>query len=469
MPVTRQLAAFLLLAVHLPLHRLGAQPTTGTLRGVVYDSLGGVPLGGAVVQAAPAGDVQHVRTVTADSLGRFRFDTVAAGRWVVGFDHAVIEMLALEMPFRTVAVSPGDTAFAPLALPGGRALHRVVCAAEPGDSSGALVGVVRHADTDAPVDSVKVFLSWRELVIGRGRLETVVRRVPVPVRAGGSFLLCGVPADAELAMRADAPGLASGDVAVILKPGTLTRQDLTLGAATVAAAPNDSTVLRTAPRPIRGGARLVGTVRDERGRPIANARVLVLGVEGRGATASESGTFAIDSLPSGTWTAEARAVGYQPTRVVAQLAARRVSDARFAMPKSVPQLDRVVILGKRASVGSATLTDALDRSKRYGGTLITPGDIERRQPLWPSDLLRTVPGMQILPNGIGSVIRGRGGCKPAVYLDGMPIQDGADDIDQILPTIDMMAVEVYRGIATPIQFLAGAGSGCGVVAIWTKR
>ena len=92
-------------------------------------------------------------------------------------------------------------------------------------------------------------------------------------------------------------------------------------------------------------------------------------------------------------------------------------------------------------------------------------DVELHDPAVPEQHERVVRTRGMVRRGS----RKRGGCKPAVYLDGMPIQDGADDIDQILPTIDMMAVEVYRGIATPIQFLAGAGSGCGVVAIWTKR
>src|SRR3712207_8507131 len=35
----------------------------------------------------------------------------------------------------------------------------------------------------------------------------VPRRVPAAVRPGGVFLLCGVPSDADVTLRADAPGL----------------------------------------------------------------------------------------------------------------------------------------------------------------------------------------------------------------------------------------------------------------------
>jgi hypothetical protein len=437
-----------------------AQAPTAVLRGVVYDSLVGAPLGGALVQAAPVGDLTGVRSVRADSLGRFRFDSLPAGRWLVGFDHGTVQLLALEMPTRVMDLVAGDSADAPLALPGARRLHRVLCEAA-GDSTGSLVGQVLGAESGMPIEGARVVVSWPELEIGRGRIQTVVRRVPLPLRDGGSYLACGVPTDVDLTLRAEAPTAASGDVVVTVKAGALQRQDLTLGER-VAGAPS-------APSARSGGARLAGTVRDERGRPIANARVLVLGVEGRSATASEAGAFAIDSLPSGSWTVEARAIGFAPSRATAQLSTSRAADARIVMAKQAAQLDRVVVMGKRMSASTRALTDALDRVHRYGGTLISPADLERRQPLWPSDLFRTIPGMQVLFNSAGSVIRGRGGCTPRVLLDGMPIQNGADDLDRIVSAADMMAVEVYRGLLGPAEFSGPQGGGCGTIAVWTKR
>ncbi|AHG91766.1 TonB-dependent receptor plug [Gemmatirosa kalamazoonensis] len=442
----RALGALGALVVVIAAPRAGAQQRA-VLRGVVYDSLARAPLAGALVQAAPAGDLVRVRTVYADSLGAFRFDTVSAGRWVLGFDHPVVGMLSLDMPTRAVDVAAGDTTAVVLSLPGGRRMHRVLCGEATGDSTGALVGMVRDADRDAPVDSVRAFVAWPELEIGRGRIAQVTRRVPLPVRVDGSFVLCGVPSDAELMVRAEGRGVASGDVMVEVKPGTVTRQDLSVGA------------------PRATASRLTGTVRDDKGHPIGHARVIVLGIEGRGATTSETGAFVLDSLPSGTWTMEARAIGRRPTRAVAQLSTRRVADVQFAMPKYAQSLDRVVVVGKM-SVATRELTEALERTRMHGGTLITPDQIERRNPLYPSDLLRTVPGMQVLPGQFGNVIRGRGRCTPTVYLDGMPIQDGANDIDQLVPAADVMAVEVYRGIVAPVEY---AGGGCGTVLLWTKR
>jgi hypothetical protein len=272
-------------------------------------------------------------------------------------------------------------------------------------------------------------------------------------------------------MVAEAPGVATGEVMVPVRGGALTRQDLGLGAVATAtsATPGDSARRDSVPR-VRGAARLTGTVRDDRGRPIAGARVLVLGVEGLGASTSQGGTFALDSLPPGTWTVEARAIGFEPTRRTAQLSRSRAASASIVMPKHVAVLDRVVVRGELSQSVKA-LTDALERTRRLGGRLITPAEIERRQPLYPSDLFRTIPGMQVRPSSTGpySVVRGRGGCTPSVFVDGLRIQDGADDIDEVLTANDVMAVEVYRGAETPVQYAGMAGGGCGALVIWTKR
>jgi hypothetical protein len=67
------------------------------------------------------------------------------------------------------------------------------------------------------------------------------------------------------------------------------------------------------------------------------------------------------------------------------------------------------------------------------------------------------------------MIRGRGGCVPAVYIDDQPVQGGADDLDQFLQANDILAVEAYRGAESPAQYNTDRRFGCGVLVIWTKR
>ena len=83
-----------------------------------------------------------------------------------------------------------------------------------------------------------------------------------------------------------------------------------------------------------------------------------------------------------------------------------------------------------------------------------------------TDLLRTVPSMQVIPTGSRSArIRIRN-CSPAVYVDGMVVADGAADINALVASSEVGAMEVYAsGRDAPPEYQRGA---CGVVLIWTK-
>ena len=100
------------------------------------------------------------------------------------------------------------------------------------------------------------------------------------------------------------------------------------------------------------------------------------------------------------------------------------------------------------------------------GWFVTREEIERRPALRTTDLLWTARGIDVLPGrGFGGVVRGRGGCVPAVYLDGMRI--GAGAIDLWTTPGDLEGIEVYTGAGAPVQY-AGPGSGCAVVLLWTR-
>lgn len=63
--------------------------------------------------------------------------------------------------------------------------------------------------------------------------------------------------------------------------------------------------------------------------------------------------------------------------------------------------------------------------------------------------------------------RGRGGCVPAVYLDGMRMAGGAGSIDLWTRPEDLEGIEVYHGATVPVD-LSGPGTDCGVVLLWTR-
>jgi hypothetical protein len=72
------------------------QPTA-TVRGAVHDSLAAAPLGGALVQlVADERDATYGQSVLADRAGLFEFRDVPAGRYTLGFHHALLDSLGLE-------------------------------------------------------------------------------------------------------------------------------------------------------------------------------------------------------------------------------------------------------------------------------------------------------------------------------------------------------------------------------------
>jgi hypothetical protein len=99
-----------------------------------------------------------------------------------------------------------------------------------------------------------------------------------------------------------------------------------------------------------------------------------------------------------------------------------------------------------------------ERQDEGWGDFITPEEIERRNPRFFSDLFRTVgqwtgTGLDLGPRcGHGS---GR------VLIDGIGV---TNPFGGIVAVGDIQAVEVYRGLETPLQY---GGRGC-VVLIWTK-
>jgi hypothetical protein len=197
-------------------------------------------------------------------------------------------------------------------------MRALLCGARQGsDSSGGIVGVLRDAESELPVSKASISVSWRELVIDKGGVRTLTRRVPVVARDDGIFTACGVPTDTPVEVDASAPGLTTGIVEVQVPLGQLVRRDLILGdSAVITGLQRGLAAVDSAPQPdsaavrrVPGGAELRGTVRTADGKPLPRAQVSVAGT-GRTATTSESGTFALLELPAGTFGLDVRAVGY---------------------------------------------------------------------------------------------------------------------------------------------------------------
>lgn len=446
-----------------------AQPVT--LQGIAWDSLSARPLAGAVVQIALEPNPGNARTAVADSLGRWQIDGVPPGAYLAGYFHRTLDELGLAAPTFRLLVQGGATAELHLGIPSPARLRAVLCGpAAADDSTGALIGVLRDAEGDSSVAGATVSISWRELVIERGSIRNELRRVPVTARGTGTFVACRVPADTPVELDASAPGLASGVIQVQAPAGQVMRRDLALGDSVFATSALRPGPGATAAPPARGTAQLRGTVLGPDGRPRPGAVASVAGT-GREATTGAAGTFLLDSLPSGTHGLDVRAVGFAPVRLAVDLARLRPATVTARLSERVNALATVTVLGKRSRT-TRFMEEFAERKRRAsGGTFLGPVDLERRNAVQVTDIFRTTPGIRVYPGrGFGNVIRGRGNCTPTVFLDGLPLFEGADEIDQIVSPSQIMAVEVYQALGTaPAQYSSANANGCGVVALWTRR
>ncbi len=111
-----------------------------------------------------------------------------------------------------------------------------------------------------------------------------------------------------------------------------------------------------------------------------------------------------------------------------------------------------------------------ERRNREKGHFFGRSDIEEGDPIHPSDLLRSIPGLRLLAEDTGDlrIVMGSGkaACEAAVFWDGSPME--AIRIDDYLPE-HIEAIEVYtRFTSTPPQFRSRARH-CGSVVVWSRE
>ena len=151
--------------------------------------------------------------------------------------------------------------------------------------------------------------------------------------------------------------------------------------------------------------------------------------------------------------------------LAAPLICRAQDAASSALPKSEAETEEIVVSATRIETPISEIGSSV--------TVITDEEIERDQKRTLPDVLRTVPGLNIVqtggPGGKTSVfMRGSNSNHTKVLIDGIdandPSQDGVFDFGQVL-TSDIAQVEVLRG---PQSSLYGSDAIGGVVNIVTK-
>ncbi|HSW31032.1 MAG TPA: TonB-dependent receptor plug domain-containing protein [Longimicrobiales bacterium] len=237
--------------------------------------------------------------------------------------------------------------------------------------------------------------------------------------------------------------------------------------------------------PLRGQqVRVVGLVVDEEsGQPLATTSVIVRRADGtflRSLVTDSLGKFEFIVTRTFAVRLFAQRIGYRSAGTpllhfdghrYLQVEVRLHTDAVLLAPLEVivwSDVDR-----------SPLLDDFRFRSANGTGLYITRRDIEARRPMYVTDMLRSVPGVQLVGGGAGTRPRielGRGAgerCITQIFVDGMLMNrtNNAADIrlDDVVSPGSVEGIEIYRGFSSiPPEFL-NSQSQCGVVAVWTRR
>ncbi|MCC6927716.1 MAG: carboxypeptidase regulatory-like domain-containing protein [Gemmatimonadaceae bacterium] len=447
------------------------------ISGVVFDSLSSRPLAGAIVQLVTATASRQARSTESAASGAFVFDSVEAGTYLLGFYHPLLDSLGVQAPLSRVDVRERGDLRAPLAVPSAPTLRQVFCGARAVvDSVGLYLGTVRGADNGFVRTAATVRVQWSEITIGAGGIQRSVQSVEREPNDQGVAAVCGLPVGAMVMVLA-ASGADSSGFAELEVPATgLVRRDLLVGASRAVAvrdSSTDSTSGTTLAETVmvrRGDATLRGTVRKPDGTPLEGARLAFWGA-GLDATTNSTGSFRLEQLPAGTYTVEARALGFLPQRRAIDVSERNETVADFRLESFGTYLDTVRVTAQSVWK-SREMREFDERRKRGFGTFFDEEAIARRNPIYVGDLLQMTPGVRVLPSGgFGHVILMRGMgfqayCKPSIWVDGMRVMNIDGDIDSFVNVQDIRAMEVYpRGGSVPVQFQTLEG--CGSLVIWT--
>ncbi|HEY0930971.1 MAG TPA: carboxypeptidase-like regulatory domain-containing protein [Gemmatimonas sp.] len=470
---------------------VGAQETPrARIEGVVFDSTTFNPMRRTTVQVAPVSDLGEARTTLTDSLGRFRFDSLPPGSWLLAAIHPRFDSLGIEQLTRQVSVGRRGTTRVQLSTPTTRVLFAKICGTQSStDTSGFLVGRLRQAESGRTPVRGRVRAQWIEYMLSASGVRTHMMGTEATTDDAGHFVVCGTPTTGMVRLAAWRTNVAdqlpldsSGVIDQEVPAGGLWRRDLYVGSAS--AVP----VQITTPSPVdsqspthvdtstitvaRGSAGLRGTVRSTAGTPLADVRMTVRG-SGIEVRTRADGGFVLNGLPSGTYELEGRAIGYDPLRVPVDLFPATEDSPgnagqHFSMYRA-SSLDTMRIRAMRARIFNPKLTGFESRRAEKIGMYRGPEDIEQLRPVWLGDVFAGMPGVRVILGTRGDEIYqmrayDSGWCAPRVWVDNV-LYPNDGTLGLWVASSQVIAIEVYpvTGMRPP-QYRDQV---CGSIVIWT--
>jgi hypothetical protein len=430
------------------------------ITGLLVDSLHGTYLRHAEVMVDGA-----QQTATSDSVGRFKISGLKPGTYQVGVFHPVLDSLGLSLATKKFYVGADSSSFVMLAVPSATTIIRTSCPplGPRAQGTSAVIGRVTDPETMLPVKGAEVSIAWTQLEVSK---EVGVRRTPRLLRdstnAQGDYRICGLPSDMKATLQARMGSAVTAEVPIAL--GT---DDSELFLRNMLLSKVDSGAKT-------GNAVVSGTVILEGSPSNAGSRVELVGTNIVAMT-NDKGQFTMRNLPSGSHVLLARHLGFGAETVPVDLTSREPKQVTVKLPKFVATIEPVVVTAKRAA--SLDKVGFTMRQRSGMGFYLGPEQIERLAPNYLTDILRTVPGLQVSYGPQGEEVTSRrgvtslSGAPPCVqyYVDDSPWQSlMPGDVNQFVNGREVVGIEVYNGPGTPPQYTHPGQGDCTTIVVWTK-
>jgi len=192
---------------------------------------------------------------------------------------------------------------------------------------------------------------------------------------------------------------------------------------------------------------------------VADVEITVLTSTPRSTLSGPLGRFSLTDLETGLVEVRFERLGYASRTATVIVQPERTVDIAASMSARPIDLDpiRVVVRSRALEQNGFYL-----RENVGGGSRLTREDLMAIDPLYISDIFRRLPGVRVENGQVLGRRTGAGGqCNLRIFLDGLVMEGW--DFDSI-PAEYLEGMEVYQGLAVPIQY----GPGCGVVLLWTR-
>jgi Carboxypeptidase regulatory-like domain/TonB-dependent Receptor Plug Domain len=245
-------------------------------------------------------------------------------------------------------------------------------------------------------------------------------------------------------------------------------------------------------------------VDDATEQGIAGGQVSLVGSEGRShraVTTDAQGRFFFDGITPGPMRMRAQQRGFESAFTpFLQTAPGDTVELEIRLAREAVLLAPLTVVGRSERRESIQLQGFYQRLAAGFGSFVTRDDIQRRNPLYASDMLLTVPGVRLGNTNLQGrrtltstrSLRLGGACPMQIFVDGFHVNrrrprlseslvdsagtrvavDDSDpglSLDEFVSAGELEGIEVYKGASdTPAEFWS-PDAVCGTIVVWTRR